>query len=149
MNSTSSFQWEAVKDANEGTEMFKQLDYTMIIVSDMQRSVEFYRDKLGLPLKFQSPDWTEFATGTTTLALHGGGVRNEQPPAGDPSKTAGACSIGFNVDVVDKTYEELKTRGIRFVMPPTQREGEGIKLAVGLDPDGLPVSFAQLISHGA
>jgi catechol 2,3-dioxygenase-like lactoylglutathione lyase family enzyme len=78
MNSTSSFQWEAVKDANEGTEMFKQLDYTMIIVSDMHRSVEFYRDKLGLPLKFQSPDWTEFATGTTTLALHGGGVRNEQ-----------------------------------------------------------------------
>jgi len=33
-------------------------------------------------------------------------------------------------------------------MPPTQREGEGIKLAVGLDPDGLPISFAQLIGHG-
>jgi len=121
----------------------------MIIVSDMQRSVEFYRDKLGIPLKFQSPDWTEFATGTTTLALHGGGVRNDQPPAEDPSKIAGACSIGFNVDDVDKTYEELKAKGIPFVMPPTQREGEGIKLAVGLDPDGLPISFAQLIGHGA
>src|ERR1043165_395069 len=95
--------------------MFKQVDYTMIIVSDMQRSVEFYRDKLGIPLKFQSPDWTEFATGTTTLALHGGGVRSDQPPAGDPSKTAGACSIGFNVDDVDKTYEELQAKGIRFV----------------------------------
>ena len=127
--------------------MFKQLDYTMIIVSDMQRSVEFYRDKLGVPLKFQSPDWTEFATGTTTLALHGGGVQSQQPPAGDPSKMAGACSIGFNVDDVDKTYEELKAKGIPFVMPPTQREGEGIKLAVGLDPDGLPISFAQLIGH--
>ena len=89
--------------------MFKQIDYTMIVVSDMQRSVEFYRDKLGIPVKFQSPEWTEFATGTTTLALHGGGVANQQPPAGDPSKIAGACSIGFNVDDVDKTYEELKT----------------------------------------
>src|ERR1043165_395070 len=79
---------------------------------------------------------------------HGGGVRSDQPPAGDPSKTAGACSIGFNVDDVDKTYEELQAKGIRFVMPPTQREGEGIKLAVGLDPDGLPISFAQLIQHG-
>ena len=125
--------------------MFKQLDYTMIVVSDMQRSVEFYRDKLGIPLKFQSPDWTEFATGTTTLALHGGGVPSTQPPAGDPSKVAGACSIGFNVDDVDKTYEELKARGITFVMPPMQREGEGIKLAVAIDPDGLPVSFAQLL----
>jgi len=126
--------------------MFKQLDYTMIVVSDMQRSVEFYRDKLGIPLKFQSPDWTEFATGTTTLALHGGGVPSTQPPAGDPSKLAGACSIGFNVDDVDKTYEELKAKGITFVMPPMQREGEGIKLAVAIDPDGLPVSFAQLLA---
>ena len=129
--------------------MFKQIDYTMIVVSDMQRSVEFYRDKLGIPLKFQSPEWTEFATGTTTLALHGGGIPSQGPPAGDPSKVAGACSIGFNVDDVDKTYDELKAKGIRFVMPPTQREGEGIKLAVAIDPDGLSVSFAQLIGHGA
>jgi catechol 2,3-dioxygenase-like lactoylglutathione lyase family enzyme len=34
--------------------MFGQIDYTMIVVSDMQRSVEFYRDKLGIPLKFES-----------------------------------------------------------------------------------------------
>jgi len=27
--------------------MFNQLDYTMVIVSDMKRSIEFYRDKLG------------------------------------------------------------------------------------------------------
>ena len=129
--------------------MFKQLDYTMIVVSDMDRSVEFYRDRLGIPLKFQSPEWTEFVTGTTTLALHGGGVRSQNPPAGDPSKIAGACSIGFNVDDVEKTYEELQAKGIRFIMPPTQREGEGIKLAVALDPDGLPISFAQLMAHGA
>lgn len=129
--------------------MFNQIDYTMIVVSDMDRSVEFYRDKLGIPLKFQSPQWTEFATGTTTLALHGGGIPAEGPPQGDPSKIAGACSIGFTVQDVDKTYEELKARGIRFVMPPTQRENEGIRLAVAIDPDGLPVSFAQAIGHGA
>ena len=126
--------------------MFTQIDYTMIIVSDMDRSVEFYRDKLGIPLKFQSPEWTEFQTGATTLALHGGGVRQEQASGGDPSKIAGTCSIGFNVDDLDKTFEELKARGIFFVMPPTQREGEGIRLAVCVDPDGLPVSFAQMIA---
>jgi lactoylglutathione lyase len=129
--------------------MFTQIDYTMIIVSDMARSVEFYRDKLGIPLKFESPEWTEFQTGATTLALHGGGVQQDRSAAGDPSKTAGTCSIGFNVEDVDKTYEELKARGIFFVMPPTQREGEGIKLAVCVDPDGLPVSFAQMIAQGA
>ena len=125
--------------------MFNQIDYTMVIVSDMKRSVQFYRDTLGIPLKFESPDWTEFATGTTTLALHGGGVARQYQDTGDQSKTAGACSIGFNVDDVDKTYEELKAKGMTFIMPPTQREGEGIKLAVGLDPDGLAISFAELI----
>lgn len=129
--------------------MFKQIDYTMVIVSDMQKSVEFYRDKLGIPLKFQSPDWTEFQTGTTTLAIHGGGVAPSGPPSGDPSKQAGTCSIGFNVESVDQTYEELKAKGIRFVMPPTQREGEGIRLAVCIDPDGLPISVAQLIEQAA
>jgi len=126
--------------------MFNQIDYTMVIVSDMDRSVEFYRDKLGIPLKFQSPDWTEFQTGATTLALHGGGVRQQHAPAGDPSKQAGTCSIGFNVEDVDKTFEELKAKGVVFVMPPMQREGEGIRLAVAIDPDGLPVSFAQMIA---
>jgi len=129
--------------------MFKQMDYTMVVVSNMDRSVEFYRDKLGIPLKFQSPDWTEFQTGTTTLALHGGGVPASGPPAGDPSKQAGHCSIGFNVENVDQTYEELQAKGVRFVMPPTQRENEGIRLAVAIDPDGLPVSFAQMVGQSA
>jgi predicted enzyme related to lactoylglutathione lyase len=53
------------------------------------------------------------------------------------------------VEDVDKTYEELQAKGIRFVMPPTQREGEGIRLAVAIDPDGLPVSFAQIIAQTA
>ena len=129
--------------------MFKQLDYAMVVVSDMTRSVEFYRDKLGVPLKFESPEWSEFQTGTTTLALHGGGVPQKGPPAGDPSKQAGSCSIGFNVEDVDKTYEDLKAKGIHFVMPPTQREGEGIRLAVCIDPDGLPIAFAQAIAKTA
>jgi len=129
--------------------VFKQLDYTMVVVSDMARSVEFYRDRLGIPLKFESPEWTEFQTGTTTLALHSGGVPRQGPPVGDPSKQAGSCSIGFNVEDVDKTYEELKAKGVNFVMPPMQREGEGIRLAVCLDPDGLPISFAQMIARTA
>ena len=125
--------------------MFTQIDYTMVVVSDMARSVAFYRDTLGIPLKFESPDWTEFLTATTTLALHGGGIALESD-RGNGDKYAGTCSIGFNVADVDQTYEELKAKGVNFVMPPTQREGEGIKLAVCVDPDGLPIAFAQSIA---
>jgi lactoylglutathione lyase len=120
--------------------MFQQVDYIMIIVSDMTRSVEFYRAKLGLQLKFESPEWTEFLTGSTTLALHGGGETGERLHG---KKRAGTCSIGFNVENLDQTFEQLKSRGVNFVMAPQAREGEGIKLAVALDPDGLEISFAQ------
>jgi lactoylglutathione lyase len=124
--------------------MFTEIDYTMIMVSDMQRSVELYRDVLGIPLKFQTPGWTEFQTGTTTLALHRGAANPEQ--AVDRGKIAGNCSIGFNVKDIDKTYAELKAKGAHFVMPPTHQQAEGIKLAVCVDPDGLPISFAQAMA---
>ena len=123
--------------------MFQQVDYVMIVVSDMTRSVAFYRDLLGLAIKFETNEWTEFQTGSTTLALHGGGTPKDTQGSDRGTKYAGTCSIGFNVKDLEETFKELKQKGVQFVMPPTQREGEGIQLAVCLDPDGLPVSFAQ------
>ena len=120
--------------------MFKKVDYVMVTVSDMARSVEFYRDKLGIPLRFESPEWSEFETGVTTLALHGGGKR---PSVKSKELIAGTASIGFYVTDLDQTYDHLKSRGIAFVMPPTRREEERIKLAVCVDPDGLPISIAE------
>jgi lactoylglutathione lyase len=121
---------------------FNKIDYVMITVSNMARSVAFYKDKLGIPMKFGTPEWTEFQTGTTTLALHGGGQAREA--LADPNAHfAGSCSIGFNVDNLDLVYEQLQAKGVNFVMPPTSREGEGIKLAVAVDPDGMPISFGQ------
>ena len=44
--------------------------YVIVFVSDMDKSIAFYRDVLGFPVKHQSHKWTEFGTGETTLALH-------------------------------------------------------------------------------
>ena len=127
--------------------MFSKVDYIMVNVSDMSRSVAFYRDILGLALKFESPGWSEFRTGTTTLALHqararaGGGGRASVEPM------SGTCSIGFSVEDLDATHRELAARGARFVLPPTERADEGIRLAVCLDPDGLSISFAEPLTR--
>lgn len=125
--------------------MFKHIDYVMVMVSDMKRSVEFYRDKLGVPLKFGSSDWTEFQTGTSTLALHGGGIPQPRIQRRAPGKShAGTCSIGFTVQDLQKTYNHLQSRGVKFVLSPTVRKDEGIELAVCLDPDGLSISFVEM-----
>jgi predicted enzyme related to lactoylglutathione lyase len=123
--------------------VLSKVDYVMVMVSDMSRSVAFYRHILGLGLKFESPGWSEFITGATTLALHpapaaaGGGAAVQAAPV------AGTCSLGFSVPDLDSTYAELSARGARFVMPPTDRPDESIRLAVCLDPDGLAISFAE------
>jgi lactoylglutathione lyase len=118
--------------------------YTMVMVSDMDRSVKFYRDVLGLKLRFESPDWTEFDMGSATLALHGG-AQPATPGAAPSGQRAGTASIGFSVENVDAVYEDLKAKGARFVMPPKTQEGEGIRLAVMIDPDGLGISIAQTV----
>jgi catechol 2,3-dioxygenase-like lactoylglutathione lyase family enzyme len=121
-----------------------KLGVVMITVSDMERSVAFYRDTLGLPLRFQSPEWSEFATEGVTLALHGGGAPRTGAPVGGPPQ-AGRVSTGWGVDDLAAVYAALKAKGVRFVMEPTTREGEGIRLAVFLDPDGCALSLAQVL----
>jgi lactoylglutathione lyase len=115
----------------------------MVNVSDMCRSVAFYRDILGLPLKFESPAWTEFQTGATTLALHAGTRTSGSETTHKAGPAAGTCSLGFSVPNLNSTYAELCKRGARFVMPPTEQPNEGIRLAVCIDPDGLAISFAE------
>jgi lactoylglutathione lyase len=123
--------------------MFSKVDYVMVNVSVMRRSIEFYRDTLGLRLKFESPGWSEFETGATTLALHAGTPAAGTGAATPSGPTAGTCSLGFSVQDLNSTYAKLCERGARFVMPPTEQANEGIRLAVCLDPDGLGISFAE------
>ena len=129
--------------------MFRKVDYVMVNVSDMGRSVAFYRDTLGLRLKFESPGWSEFETEATTLALHAAARRVAGDGVGLAGPIAGTCSIGFSVENLETTYAELQSRGARFVMGPTEQANEGIRLAICVDPDGLPISFAEPIAREA
>ncbi|HEY6285373.1 MAG TPA: VOC family protein [Ktedonobacteraceae bacterium] len=83
----------------------QKLDYIIIFVSDMQRSTKFYRDLLGLSLKFSSSDWTEFATGSTTIALHP--ARDAAQSSIHGQSPAGQAQLGFQVDDIDTMYTSL------------------------------------------
>jgi hypothetical protein len=61
-----------------GGPMQARFSHSILFVADMGRAIAFYRDVMGLPLKFQSPSWSEFETGSVTLALHPASERN--PP---------------------------------------------------------------------
>jgi lactoylglutathione lyase len=124
--------------------MFQKIDYVMVMVSKMDASVKFYRDALGLKLKFESPGWSEFETGATRLALHVAGSAAAKAPE---DSTPGTVRLGFNVDDIDVESQALKGRGVRFIQEPTLQPREGIKLAVFVDPDGMHISLAQSLKR--
>jgi len=126
--------------------LFKQADYVIIGVSDMTRSVKFYRDTLGLPLKYETKEWSEFETGKTTIALHPASKHLKSVP-GTEDILPGTVSIGFVTPDIDKSFRELQSKGVHFVQTPVKREGEGIKLAIFLDPDGLALTISQSLER--
>ena len=112
----------------------KTLNYAIVFVSDMPRAVRFYRDTLGLPLKFESPHWSEFANDGSTIALHPASAENP----------AGTTQLGFSVDNLDDWHRQFTAAGVRVVMEPRTEEF-GIRQAVYADSDGLRFTLAESV----
>ena len=108
-----------------------KLAHVIEFVADMDRTVRFYRDTIGLPLKFQSSGWSEFATGETTLTLH---------PASDRNP-AGKVELGFHVPDLQQRHTEMTTKGVQFPTPP-QKQDYGGMLAQFVDSEGSHVSVS-------
>jgi lactoylglutathione lyase len=116
-----------------------RVSYAIVFVSDMKRSVAFYRDVIGLPLKFESPAWTEFATDGATLALHA----SEGPAAKEePQKSpAGRCRPGLSVPGLDAFHKRMVEASVPCVQEP--KDVFGARIAQYLDPDGLVISVNE------
>ena len=109
-----------------------KLTYVIKFVGDMNRAVKFYRDVLGFQLKFESPGWSEFVTGETTLALHPSSEKNP----------AGAVELGFTVPDLQRFYKDADAGGVQFTMPPTKQDFGGL-LAQFADSEGGNCSVSE------
>ena len=111
--------------------MSTRLSYAIKFVADMSRAVAFYRDELGLPVKFESPEWSEFATGQTTLALH----------AASAQHPAGSVELGFAVADVAAFHAAKSAAGFTFTRQP--KSEHGALLAAFIDCDGAECSVSS------
>ncbi len=117
-----------------------RVSYAIVFVSDMKRSVSFYRDVIGLPLKFESPGWTEFATEGATLALHASRAAN--PDKDNPQELpAGRCRPGLHVPNLDDFHKRMIERNVRCLQEP--KDVFGARVAQYVDPDGLALSVGE------
>ncbi|HXJ00910.1 MAG TPA: VOC family protein [Micropepsaceae bacterium] len=107
------------------------LNHVSIVVSDLQRSIEFYQRVFGLPLQSENKaaQLVQLKLGKSHLSIR----------RGDGPKGVDHFAIGIEHFNKDQVSADLKARGA------TPRETPGIGFHV-LDPDGFPV---QLIANEA
>ncbi len=114
------------------------LAYTCLYVSNMNESVQFYQDILGLEPAHSEEDpkassWYAFKTGQTVLALEKNGVKKE----GLKSKAENPILVQFAVESPHKLEElnqQLESRGVKL-LERSRRTNYGL-ITNFCDPDG-------------
>ncbi len=120
--------------------LFTKVGAVIVLVSDMERSIGFYKDVLELPIKTQSQDWTEFFRRDTTIALHPEKRKARTKEDGGEQSVL----VGFMVHDLDNVVKTLMERNVKFFKSP--REETFGKHAIIEDPDGHLISIAEIKS---
>jgi catechol 2,3-dioxygenase-like lactoylglutathione lyase family enzyme len=130
---------------------------TSFVVSDLDRSVAFYCDVLGM--KKKNIIQPESAGASIITGYPGVQMRIAQLMSGDHEieliqylspqgakrplerKDLGAAHIAFQVEDIHAVYNNLVAKGVRFVNPP-----HGVRTAFACyfyDPDGITLELIQ------
>lgn len=120
-----------------------RLDYVILYVEDVERSVAFYRDVIGVPHKLTGDGYAEFATENVKLGLFAREKLSDL--TGDASRPGGpTAEILFLIDDVDAEAERLRAAGVRVLTGPVDRPWGHRTIHVA-DPDGTIIEFAHEI----
>ncbi len=111
----------------------KKLQNAYYVTRDMERAVSFYRDALGLAVKFQDGTrWAQFDAGGVNFSL--------SSPAEAAAGAQGAVVI-FEVDDIDVARSRLETAGASVL--DTRDMGAHGRSLTFRDPDGNLVQLFQ------
>ncbi len=118
---------------------YLRLQFVSVFVRDQERSLEFYRDKLGfnvvLDVRFASGNryiQVSPPDGTSALALV-----LPRPDSGEDELVGRSGSVSFIAEDVLAKYQEWSERGVTFTVPP-QNPAWGGTFCRFIDPDGNP-----------
>ena len=114
----------------------KHLGSVIIAVSDLEKSVKFYNEIIGMPIKNKRENWVELAKQGATVILH---------PATTKINTGTSIEngivIGLVVGDIQSAVQELKSQNV-----PIYRDIESHKAgknAIVLDPDKYMISLFE------
>lgn len=110
-----------------------KINVVYLYAGDLERSIAFYRDLLGIPLEQHAtdPQWAEARLeGGVRFALH---ARTQTAP-----QVPGTVRVNFEETDLEGTVERLRAAGVR--VGPIEREDWGESVEV-FDPDGYVIEL--------
>jgi predicted enzyme related to lactoylglutathione lyase len=101
-------------------DMIKRIKFLGIPVRDQQRALSFYTEKLGFRILTdqyfsETQRWIELSIpgAETGVVLF--------TPEGHEDRIGTFVNTSWEVDSLDKTYDELKAKGVDFQSPPQKQ----------------------------
>jgi catechol 2,3-dioxygenase-like lactoylglutathione lyase family enzyme len=116
--------------------MIKTVWCITFYVSDLGKATKFYEETLGLEKKYEYSSYVGFECGGLEIGLIQKGKEEQRV---SPTST----SVEFLVNNIDKTYNELKNKGVKFIKE-LHDEPWGGRQASFTDPDGNILEIAQI-----
>ena len=117
----------------------KKVGNVILAVKDIDKSLEFYHDLIGLPIKSQRRSWVDLGTSGALLSLHPASLTAQHIG----SSIENGITIGFIVGDVQSAIDELKEKGVKIYRDVVEREAG--KNAIVQDPDDYLVSLFEPI----
>jgi len=144
----------------------KGLHHVGITVKDLDASIRFYHDVLGLQFSNEPSPWFERPELGPAVGVPGAALRQVSLLVGDttlelleykkpPSETSaplrsnnfGASHVAFLVEDIEAKKAELETRGVTFFSPVNVVD-EGVlagwRWVYFADPDGYPLELVEV-----
>lgn len=142
----------------------RYIEHAGIIVSDMEKSIDFYCNVLGFELSARvdncSGETVEQGVGIPGAQIQLAHLKlGDSPtliellcytkpeskpiPADARSNDIGVGHVAFNVEDPDAYYERLVKHGVKFISPGVMNSSTGEKFCYFYDPDGAVLEFIK------
>ena len=145
--------------------MLKSFFHTGFVVRDIEQSVQFYSEVLGMRIAGRTERQGEFVE--QVLAFPGAHIKGgfvdmgeghqleliqylspQSGPGGTNRNDLGASHLAFFVEDLDQFYEETSQKGLTYNNPPASMYDENGNLSrkacYATDPDGNWLEFVEL-----
>jgi catechol 2,3-dioxygenase-like lactoylglutathione lyase family enzyme len=148
--------------------MITQVRHVGVVVKDLEKSLYFYKDLLGLKIRKEMEEegaYIDIVLGLKKVLLKT--VKLAPPPGGagvellyyvaPASAQRTPCAINeraithfaLTIEGLDQEYGRLLGQGVKFISPPQVSLDGGAKVAFCQDPDGNYIELTEEIrKHG-